>query len=180
MKKIRQVPGVVTEVLRHSRHDMLNQLQLVKGYMELGNHERVKEIIDEIVFDAHQETKLSNLKMPRTAELFMTFNWGVHHYKLEYEVLFERMDLTRSDDVVYKWCESFLQAVDVSADLFCENMLSITIDGNEEDACFIFDFSGKLKDGNEIQNYMGYSEGVDVHMYECSSEVFSIEMRVKR
>ncbi|MGM9988646.1 MAG: Spo0B C-terminal domain-containing protein [Bacillaceae bacterium] len=181
MKEIRQQPGVITDILRHSRHEWLNQLQLIKGYLELGDKERVCEIIDEIVFQANQETTLSNLKMNKTAELFLTYNWDVHNYKIEFEILLAQQNLSFIDDVVYNWVDTFLQIVDNGADIFYDNFLSITIAENEEGYCFIFDFSGRLKDITELKQYVGKQNNeLDVHMHECTLNVFSIEMRVKR
>lgn len=37
------------EVLRHARHDWLNQLQLIKANLSLGRTERANEIIEEII-----------------------------------------------------------------------------------------------------------------------------------
>ena len=54
----------IVEVLRHARHDWLNRVQLIKGYISLNNIERVNKILDEIIADAYQESKLSNMNMP--------------------------------------------------------------------------------------------------------------------
>ncbi|WP_312471145.1 Spo0B domain-containing protein, partial [Neobacillus sp.] len=39
----------IVEVLRHSRHDWLNRLQLIKGNLDLNRIDRAKAVIDEIV-----------------------------------------------------------------------------------------------------------------------------------
>ena len=59
------------ELLRHVRHDWLNKLQLIKGNLDLNKIDRAKEIIDEIVIEAQNETKLSNLHFPNFTLLLL-------------------------------------------------------------------------------------------------------------
>jgi stage 0 sporulation protein B (sporulation initiation phosphotransferase) len=65
----------IIEVLRHSRHDWLNKLQLIKGNLDLNRIDRAKAIIDEIVIETQHETKLSNLHIPLFASLLIRANW---------------------------------------------------------------------------------------------------------
>lgn len=55
------------ELLRHYRHDWLNVLQLIKGNLALNKLNRVEEIIREIVIHTENESKLSNLQIPKVA-----------------------------------------------------------------------------------------------------------------
>lgn len=59
------------ELLRHSRHDWLNKIQLIKGNLTLGKIDRIKEIIDEIVYHTEQESKLSNLPISLFSIIFI-------------------------------------------------------------------------------------------------------------
>src|SRR4051794_12688895 len=77
----------IVEVLRHSRHDWLNRLQLIKGNLDLNRIDRAKAVIDEIIIEAQHESKLTNLKMPLFASLLLKSNWENPSFKLEYEVL---------------------------------------------------------------------------------------------
>ena len=77
----------IVEVLRHSRHDWLNRLQLIKGNLDLNRIDRAKAYINEIVIEAQHESKLSNFHFPLFASLLLKSNWEQHLFQLEYEVL---------------------------------------------------------------------------------------------
>ena len=66
----------IVEVLRHSRHDWLNKLQLIKGNLDLNRIDRAKAIIDEIVIEVQHESKLSNLHIPLFASLLFKVELG--------------------------------------------------------------------------------------------------------
>ena len=75
------------EILRQSRHDWLNKIQIIKGNLELNKPDRVKGYIEEIIIETQQEAKLSNLNMPKFSELLMTANWNNWKFECEYEVI---------------------------------------------------------------------------------------------
>ncbi|WNS81833.1 Spo0B C-terminal domain-containing protein [Domibacillus sp. DTU_2020_1001157_1_SI_ALB_TIR_016] len=74
------------KTLRHARHDWMNDIQIVKGYLSLNNIDAAARAADHIILKAVQESRLCNLGMPGMAELFMTFNWSQHLFRLEYEL----------------------------------------------------------------------------------------------
>ncbi|MCP3762599.1 sporulation initiation phosphotransferase B [Domibacillus sp. A3M-37] len=76
----------VVKTLRHARHDWMNDIQIVKGYLALNNLDEAARAADHIIVKAVQESRLCNLGMPGMAELFMTFNWSQHLFRLEYEL----------------------------------------------------------------------------------------------
>ncbi|MDQ0339505.1 signal transduction histidine kinase [Caldalkalibacillus uzonensis] len=71
----RQVKKRFIDHLRHYRHDILNHIQMVKGYIQLGRLDDVKRYIDHIVLQAHQESLLSQLGDPELAYLLLTYNY---------------------------------------------------------------------------------------------------------
>lgn len=95
------------EVLRHARHDWLNKIQLIKGNLSLNKTDRAKEIIDEIVVEAQQEARLSNMNLPGFASLLLTYNWENHYLQLEYEVLDDPIAGRLDDSVLSEWTGSF-------------------------------------------------------------------------
>lgn len=87
----------VLHALRQYRHDWLNKIQLIKGYIDLGRMEKVQQLIEEVIQEAKNESDLTNLNMKRVATKLLTFNWENHPYVLTYEVI-------RSDKP-YNWQE---------------------------------------------------------------------------
>lgn len=146
----------IVDILSHSRHDWMNKLQLIKGNLSLQKYDRVNEIIERIVIEAQQESKLSNLKMPSFSSFLMTFNWHSHHFVLEYEIIGNVLSLEAYDLSITKWSKDFLEILDKTVDFCSENHLIITIDvGSEEEGTrFFFDFNGIIKDKDPLTNWL--------------------------
>lgn len=142
------------EVLRHARHDWMNQLQLIKGNLSLNKVDRAKEIIEEIILEARQDAKLSNLQLPQFASTLLTCNWENHFFQLEFEVMdshnFHRLD----DQLLTGWTERLFEALDASIERYQENHLSVTIDPQEKGIEFFFDFSGIIIDKNRLESFL--------------------------
>lgn len=142
------------EVLKHSRHDWLNKIQLIKGNIALNKMDRVKSIIEEIVIDAQNETHLTNLQIPSFACLMMTYNWEPHKCQLDFEVLGNTRDLSNFDNILTDWCQELLSLLEDCADEMAEHNVSITFDSSEEETRFFFDFSGILKESEKLSNWL--------------------------
>lgn len=130
------------ETLKHSRHDWLNKLQLIKGNLALNKKDRVNQIIDEIVMNAKHESNLTNLKADNFATHLMTFNWENHHFIIEYEVLGEIRDLSSYDVELSEWFQRFFQVLNDSIKGNGNNHLSVSIDLTQKKPRFFLDFSG--------------------------------------
>jgi stage 0 sporulation protein B (sporulation initiation phosphotransferase) len=166
----------IVDVLRHSRHDWLNKIQLIKGNLTLNKIERVYEIIDEIIRDMQHETKLTNLKAVQFAELIMTYNWRTRLISLEYEVLGDECDLSAYDEDLTTWCSSFFTLMEKQADAHGENHMCISIEVLQTEARLFFDYSGTIKDRNVIVQWLRrhqqhaaiHLESFDIHNNELT------------
>jgi stage 0 sporulation protein B (sporulation initiation phosphotransferase) len=154
----------IVDVLRHSRHDWLNKIQLIKGNLALNKIERVYEIINDIICEMQHETKLTNLKAVQFAELLMTYNWQPRLISLEYEVLGEERDLSLYDEDLTQWSSSFLAFMEKQADGRQENHMSISIEVMPQGANIFFDYSGTIQDKNEVKRWL--------HNYQLSSSIY--------
>jgi stage 0 sporulation protein B (sporulation initiation phosphotransferase) len=146
----------IVDILSHSRHDWMNKLQLIKGNLSLQKYDRVNDILEEVIIEAQQESKLCNLKMPSFASYIMTFNWSNRHFVLEYEILGNVMSLEAFDACMTQWSKSFLDILDNTVDFSSDNHLNITIDigSNEEGVRFFFDFIGIIKDTDQLTDWL--------------------------
>lgn len=130
------------EVLRHARHDWLNKIQLIRGNLSLNKMERIQEIIEEIMLEAEQEAKLSNLKIPQFASLLLTYNWENHFFQVEYDV-FEHIRIGNLDDEwLVEWASIFFSSLNEAVKKYDENHLSVTVIPENAGARFFFDFRG--------------------------------------
>ncbi|WP_462412366.1 Spo0B C-terminal domain-containing protein [Neobacillus sp. Marseille-QA0830] len=167
----------IIEVLRHSRHDWLNKLQLIKGNLDLNRIDRVKVVIEKIVNEAQHETKLSNLGIPRFTELLLKANWEAHAFILEYEVFEDDKPVAIDDSALTKWSDSFFLCLDQAVDVYQEHHLSITIDPQSEGFRFFFDFSGIIKNSELIEKFLAEPQTeMDVSVKEFSENELAIEV----
>jgi len=165
----------IVEVLRHSRHDWLNKLQLIKGNLDLNRIDRVKAVIDEIVIEAQHETKLSNLQMPLFAALLLKSNWENPSFKLEYEVLIDSESIKIDDASMTNWTNSFFSCLNQAIEDFQENHLSITIEPQLDGVRFFFDFSGIIIKRELIEKFLA-DPALDVAVKEFSGSELALEV----
>lgn len=166
------------EVLRHARHDWLNRIQLIKGYIALNKVDRVREILDEIIADAHQESKLSNMNIPGFASLLLVYNWENHRIFLEYEVLDENFGkgLTVDDQFLTEWTKNFLDVLGTSVDEDAENYLSITIEPEDQGIRFFFDFRGIIKRIDDVNQFFSRSASFQKKILHSANDEFTLEV----
>ncbi|MBA2873646.1 sporulation initiation phosphotransferase B [Thermaerobacillus caldiproteolyticus] len=155
----------ILDVLRHSRHDWLNKIQLIKGNLALNKVERVNDIIEEIVRDMQHETKLTNLKAARFAEMLMTYNWEARCVVLEYEVIGDECDLSSHDAELTQWCRSFFAVIEQQADINRENYLEISIEVAKREIRLFFDYNGTIKNMNAVKEWLEeHKKGIAIHI----------------
>jgi len=171
----------VVEILRHSRHDWLNKIQLIKGNLALNKLERVKEIIEEIVREAQQEGKLTYLKANGFAELLMTYNWEARRFTLEYEVLGDVCDLSACDEALTDWCEKFLRILEEQAATNESNHLSISIETEDGKVKIFFDYTGRLADTNTLTKWLSRhsNELVTVESFNVNHDEMTVFLTVQ-
>lgn len=166
------------EVLSHTRHDWLNKLQLIKGNLSLNKVERVKEIIDEIVIEAQQETLLTNLKVPQFAALLLTYNWENHPIHLDYEIAeitLHKKELV-DDNHLTQWTNLFLGELKSAVKAFHENYLTITIEQQREGIRFFFDFSGIITEKAQLLLFLEQQSSIEKKVQECSEQELALEV----
>jgi stage 0 sporulation protein B (sporulation initiation phosphotransferase) len=167
----------IVEVLRHSRHDWLNRLQLIKGNLDLNRIDRAKAVIDEIIIETQHESKLTNLKMPLFASLLLKANWENPSFKLEYEVLQDSESFQINEEQITKWICLFFECLNEAIEAFQENHLSISIDPQSEGVRFFFDFSGIIIKSELIEAFLADPKILlDVVVKEFSESELAVEV----
>ncbi|PMC37176.1 sporulation protein [Bacillus sp. UMB0899] len=171
----------IVNLLSHSRHDWMNKLQLIKGNLSLQKYDRVQEIIEEIVIEAQQESKLCNLQLPLFASYLMTFNWSNHHYLLEYEVLGETRNIAQCDEQITQWSEKFLDILDSVVDNTGENRVCITLHTghtSEETVRFFFDFEGIIKNIEQMTDWLNKVDHSPICIEEIDIDTYQIAVTI--
>lgn len=142
----------VLSVLKHSRHDWLNMVQLIKGNLALKKYDRIEEIIQEIVIKTQQESKLSNLQIPQFANRVLVMNWEQHNFQLEYEVEGTLLNLSSVDVELTTILSTFTEILNNCSKPFGENHLLLTIDSSlQQDLRVVFDFQGSIHPSDQLK-----------------------------
>ncbi|MDZ5470827.1 sporulation initiation phosphotransferase B (plasmid) [Bacillus sp. 31A1R] len=166
------------EVLGHARHDWLNKIQLIKGNLALNKIDRAKEIINEIVVEAQEQSKLSNMKIPQFASLLLTYNWESHSFQVEFEVLDDSANRNRliSDDIITNWTSSFFEILNSCVKTFHENYLSVTIEQQSNGTRFFFDFRGIITEKEQLMEFLSRESSMEVNVHEVSEQELALEV----
>jgi stage 0 sporulation protein B (sporulation initiation phosphotransferase) len=171
----------ILDALRHARHDWMNDLQLIKGNLELNRIERAKQVIDTMVITAQNESKLSNLKLPSLAEWILTYNWSTNLVKLEFEVGQTGSTDRLNDEKLVFLCKEMLELLESNVETNAENQLSLIINLSEEHPRFIFDFTGILKETNVLEKWIKNKQinGQNIETELLQKEAFVIHLSVE-
>lgn len=145
---------MIVEALSHSRHDWLNKLQLIKGNLALGKVGQAENIIDGIIVEAQNESRVCNLKLPQFAEFLLLFNWQGYHYKLEFEIIDELGSLTVDDDAICEWMEYLTAILNASVVPLHDNLLYLMIEGDKNEVRFFFEFTGALQKIDAVTQWL--------------------------
>ncbi|SFF52469.1 stage 0 sporulation protein B (sporulation initiation phosphotransferase) [Halobacillus alkaliphilus] len=98
----------IITLLRHKRHDWMNQIQLLQGYASLGKQERLFEQIDDIKEEAENERRILNSDAVAFPIWLISFNWKYDYYRIKYS-LSEEVDLSRHDQKLTAYGERMIE-----------------------------------------------------------------------
>ncbi|PLT32410.1 Spo0B domain-containing protein [Bacillus sp. V5-8f] len=155
------------EVLQHSRHDWLNRLQLIKANIDLNRIDHVKAIIEDIIIETQNESKLSNLNMPEFVETLLTANWRSFLFRVEFEVISLKPDCGPLDDFMASWIENLFDCLSQTLGGYGENVLFVAIDENKQQNLRLsFELQGTIENESTLFDFLHES-----HEKTISTEV---------
>ena len=165
------------EVLRHARHDWLNKVQLIKGNLDLNKIDRVREIINEIVVEAQNEAKLSNLNIPLFATLLLTSRWESYSFEFEFQVIDELKCGSIDDMELVTFTKQLFECLNESIQRYGENHLIVTIETIQQGSRFFFDFSGIIERKDLIEQLLqSMNVGITVERFYISENEMILEV----
>ena len=90
----------VIQLLRLQRHDLMNDLQIVHGYLSMGKTDKVKSKVNDIIEACNQERELMNINCPNFALWLIQVNMHHKHIKFTYDLHTENRNLHTYDCVL--------------------------------------------------------------------------------
>jgi len=99
----------VLNILKLYRHDIMNQMQLVQGYLSMGATEKVAEKVHDITAAFHEERKLMALEAPKFALWLIQFNSLYDNIRITYEIHIENKNGKIADALLLQQCKNIIK-----------------------------------------------------------------------
>jgi stage 0 sporulation protein B (sporulation initiation phosphotransferase) len=87
----------IIQLLRLQRHDLMNDLQIVHGYLSMGKTDKVKLKVNNIIGSLNQERMLMNINCPKFALWLIQLKLQHKHIQFTYDILTENNNLISYD-----------------------------------------------------------------------------------
>lgn len=102
----------VSQAVKYSRHDHMNDLQLVLMHIDMGNYAEAKKCILDKTGDMQRQAVLQKLCLPRTEEWITTLQWRYPALTTQlYCDITEKIDSSEIDEVLVDYLEEVVLAV---------------------------------------------------------------------
>lgn len=125
--------------LKLYRHDVMNHLQLVHGYSQLGNAEKLDLKLAEVLDIFQEEQKLFKLNMDQFVMYVLFFNHNYLTMQLSYKINIEKTNLTYMDELVYTEVKKIMELFKDDTSTFVYNwFLEVKYSDNREGIDFVF------------------------------------------
>lgn len=95
----------VIRLLNQYRHDVMNELQIIQGYLSIGKIDKVKDKVNSCIDKLNQERKLTNLNTPLFILWLVRFNTLHTNMRATYEINVTNNNLSKIDDLLVKSCQ---------------------------------------------------------------------------
>ncbi|MEN2765864.1 Spo0B domain-containing protein [Ornithinibacillus xuwenensis] len=142
----------VIQLLRLQRHDLMNDMQIVHGYLSMGKTEKVKAKVSDIIEAFNQERLLMNINCPKFALWLIQLKWLHNNIRFTYDIHTEIGDLEAYDDILtnlgHVIIESLLEVTHDSLQLI-EGMLQLK--ASQESIDVITTINGQTIDRDELK-----------------------------
>lgn len=142
------------QTLNHHRHDWMNDLQVLYGYIRMGKLERAVASVERVRDKMAVESKISRLGIPALVSYLQSFRTHSHSLVLEVDVedhlMLEELQLDRE-----KIAEALIEVINayrfgVKPGVGDPALLRIKLSRGTDELLVELEFSGELRDGDEL------------------------------
>ncbi|MCM3742150.1 Spo0B domain-containing protein [Oceanobacillus luteolus] len=164
----------VVNLIQLYRHDLLNHLQIIHGYVKMGKLEKVEANMSKLFDYIDNERDLFKLDIPHVVLWFFEFRKRYEQFQLSYEVDVNKLSLNAADMHIKDKLEQIMQDVkNISSE---EELYTVQITLTEEEHDCIVEVSINIGE-SEIQTREFISlEGIKV-VQQPKNRVYSFQVR---
>ncbi|WP_404453673.1 Spo0B domain-containing protein [Oceanobacillus kapialis] len=98
-------------LLQHYRHDLMNHLQIIHGYLSMNKPDRVESKVKESLDYYNEERKLMHLQGTLLTLWVIQFNVYYEDFRLTYQIHTENKKISESDEQLVRQCNRIVSLV---------------------------------------------------------------------
>lgn len=102
----------VVQLFRHHHHDLMNHLQVIKGYASMNRPEEVSKNLDALIEHVTQERKLMNLNTPHLFVWALRLNSFHKNIKLTFQIHIENKSLVSIEADMLQQYEKIVHTIE--------------------------------------------------------------------
>lgn len=141
------------ELLGSARHDFLNDLQLIKGYLFLKKPEKAEEVVKRVTEKLYNQSRLAHLHIPNCAVFLMKYGWSSHAFQLVYDIDGPENDLSAHDEDLRYVFQALFTFLEQNASQVADNKVRVVMDTEVDLRIHLF-FEGQLKDNAKAEGQL--------------------------
>ncbi|SHF65664.1 Spo0B domain-containing protein [Ornithinibacillus halophilus] len=158
----------IIQLLRHQRHDMMNHLQVMQGYLSMGKTDKVHKKMEDVIESFANERKLMNLETDELALWLIQFNTINKNIRLTYDICIEKQKLTLYEAFILKKCQYITEMVQSygDSDQLYEAKLVLSNENDGKEVWIEFSISGSFQHMGKLTEKLSEQEDIDTQWEE--------------
>ncbi|WP_156826122.1 Spo0B domain-containing protein [Paenibacillus terrigena] len=148
-----QVKSIRT--MNHHRHDWMNDLQIISGYIQLKKHDKLVRSVERIRDRMHAESKVAKLGIPTLVLFFQSFRTTCNEIQLEIDIVDElnlaEIPLTVPPETLSRVVQEMVWATRQCAvpTIGEPQILYIMFEKNNNECCVSFRYHGEIRQDSD-------------------------------
>src|SRR5690625_1952293 len=140
----------VISLLQHYRHDLMNQVQVIKGYLSMKKYNQVNNKLNEMIEEFERDRKLMGLNVSSFALWLIRFNSLHNNIRVTYNIHTIESVEEFDKELVYQ-CQQFINTIETATLVseLCHD--TIDLDKNIKNIELIISIRGYFNDIYEIE-----------------------------
>lgn len=140
----------VVNILRHYRHDLINKLQIVHGYLTMKKYDKLGQTLDELFKELDEERKLLHLGIPQFTLWVVCFNTSYSNFRLSYKIHTNTALPKEMDTYAVSVSQSIMKILEQCCKPFELHEMNLEISEKHSEFLFEFHINGILSDINSL------------------------------
>ncbi|RYM06839.1 stage 0 sporulation initiation phosphotransferase B [Sporolactobacillus sp. THM7-7] len=132
-------------IIGSARHVLLNDLQIIKGYLSMRQAEKAAIVVDRITENLRHQARLSHLHIPKCSFFLLTYQWNPHPFSLMIHVSGPEKDLSRFDQMLTRFFSVLFSIFEEQASETADNQADVFFELNALPMRARIVFTGQLK-----------------------------------